>query len=131
MELWISYIAIIISSLSSYHAYKANKNTNKGFEKKFKDTLRVNIKNTKYLIMSEEKRNEKVSILIEKIKDNLMYQSNEEDKISYLTEAQQRLLSKLQLDIEDHMSCIKEKTDIETNIEQAINSLNTFIDNLQ
>ena len=131
VELSLPYLAVAVSFFALYFSNQANKKTEKGFKETFKNTLRENIKKTKYLMMSERVKSEKVNILTEEIKDNLMYQSYDENKKSYLTKFQQIRLSALQESIEDNLTCIKLETDIDTNINQAISNLNSFIEQLE
>lgn len=127
----ISIFALIISIVSAYINYKQYRSSEKRSDK-FKDSLIKNMQDLKRTILTmDSDLDEKNKILfVETLHDLMLYQINEKDKINFLTKEQNRLLSELQVNIEDCIGNIFAKIrveDIEFNRGMAVREIQSFL----
>lgn len=125
--LWLPIIVSIISALIAYWTYLNNENNSKQM---FKNMLRENVKKAKHKILELQEKvysHSEQIIIMEIFRDLLFYQGYRDEKNKCLTDTQNRNLSKIQEEIEDFASCIFANCDIETNKNQAKESLNSLL----
>ena len=130
MDNVVDYSAITISLTSlliSFLVHKDSKNNTKNI---FLNTLRDNVKKTKYYIFNFREKiysNDEKLQDIEYCRDLLLYLGYEQEKKNYLTHAQSSLLSKLNESIDDYVSLLLNNIDIIDNKNLAKDELNSLL----
>lgn len=122
-----------IATLSLWVSRSAYLDVKSSSKDNFINNVRDKIKSAKQqILMLEDKdysQNDKI-IINQKIQDLLLYQGYKKEKELFLSTDKQKNLFSLQEEIEDFVSCILNRTDIQINKNQATSSLNSFLDKL-
>lgn len=133
ISLIFSGIAIVISILTYINT--PNKKDN------FRSSLISNLKDLKYTILNIDPDNytnqktkeidaQMINILREQINDLLFYQMREKDKKSSLNIIERKHLSKLQLEIDDHIGYITSNRNSNENKHFAVEAIKNLIKKL-
>ena len=132
-ELVLTYAPILFSFASLFIAWRTFSDVKTTTKDNFINSLRKDINIAKHQILAIEikiySQADKLRIN-EAIQDLLLYQGYKKEKNKHLSAVQKSELSKLQEDIEDYVSCILNKTDVENNRLSSVHSLKGFLENL-
>lgn len=129
-NMFLTWAPIVISVIAAFFAYRANSINREGFRENFRSRLIEKLKEAKNIILhleiKEYEHREKM-LLIEPIRDHLLYQQNSKEKKKYMSADEMSELSLLQEKIDDNLEILLSGTDGETNRDLAINYIKNFL----